>query len=296
MVKNDLRRPRHLLRLRHERDVGYAGIAVLMGIESACIPLPSELIMPYAGAMSIPRGQRRAGAPVRRRAPAVQPRSSPRSPARSAATSAARSPTGSARRAAARRSRSTGATSSSASTSSRSPTAGSQKRGDIIILVARLLPVIRTFIAFPAGVARMNRVKFHVYTFVGLAPVVPRPRLVGQQLGQELMSETSPLKHFMHRFDAVIAVGRRRRRRLVRALAPEGAEGATARTTKRPRRRAKKARRRRRAVGRRRGRLTLSALRASAFRARVHAWRKTSCARRKAPAAEGPGGVTSRRR
>jgi len=28
---------------------GYAGIAILMGIESACIPLPSELIMPFAG-------------------------------------------------------------------------------------------------------------------------------------------------------------------------------------------------------------------------------------------------------
>jgi membrane protein DedA with SNARE-associated domain len=32
--------------------MSYLGIAVLMGIESACIPLPSELIMPYAGAMS----------------------------------------------------------------------------------------------------------------------------------------------------------------------------------------------------------------------------------------------------
>ena len=28
---------------------GYAGIAFLMAIESACIPLPSELIMPFAG-------------------------------------------------------------------------------------------------------------------------------------------------------------------------------------------------------------------------------------------------------
>src|SRR5436305_676781 len=33
--------------------LSYAGIAVLMGIESACIPLPSELIMPYAGAMTV---------------------------------------------------------------------------------------------------------------------------------------------------------------------------------------------------------------------------------------------------
>ena len=31
------------------RSGGYAGIAALMGIESACIPLPSEIIMPFAG-------------------------------------------------------------------------------------------------------------------------------------------------------------------------------------------------------------------------------------------------------
>src|ERR1041385_9074676 len=28
---------------------GYGGLVILMGIESACIPLPSELIMPFAG-------------------------------------------------------------------------------------------------------------------------------------------------------------------------------------------------------------------------------------------------------
>src|SRR5579871_3577201 len=31
---------------------GYAGIVALMGIESACIPLPSEIIMPFAGALT----------------------------------------------------------------------------------------------------------------------------------------------------------------------------------------------------------------------------------------------------
>ena len=31
------------------RAGGYAGIVALMGIESACIPLPSEIIMPFAG-------------------------------------------------------------------------------------------------------------------------------------------------------------------------------------------------------------------------------------------------------
>jgi len=30
-------------------SLGYPGIAVLMGVESACVPLPSEVIMPFAG-------------------------------------------------------------------------------------------------------------------------------------------------------------------------------------------------------------------------------------------------------
>ena len=30
-------------------STGYAGVGLLMGIESACIPLPSEIIMPFAG-------------------------------------------------------------------------------------------------------------------------------------------------------------------------------------------------------------------------------------------------------
>src|ERR1041384_7223600 len=31
------------------QGTGYGGLVILMGIESACIPLPSELIMPFAG-------------------------------------------------------------------------------------------------------------------------------------------------------------------------------------------------------------------------------------------------------
>ncbi len=41
------------------------------------------------------------------------------------------------------------------------------KYGDITILVSRFLPVFRTFISFPAGIARMNFKKFILYTFIG---------------------------------------------------------------------------------------------------------------------------------
>lgn len=41
------------------------------------------------------------------------------------------------------------------------------QRGTIITFIGRLLPVVRTFISFPAGIARMPFGKFAAYTFVG---------------------------------------------------------------------------------------------------------------------------------
>jgi membrane protein DedA with SNARE-associated domain len=42
-----------------------------------------------------------------------------------------------------------------------------QKNGDWAIFITRLLPVIRTFISLPAGIARMHIGKFLIYTFIG---------------------------------------------------------------------------------------------------------------------------------
>lgn len=42
-----------------------------------------------------------------------------------------------------------------------------QRYGAVIIFASRVLPVVRTFISFPAGIARMNIVKFSLYTFAG---------------------------------------------------------------------------------------------------------------------------------
>jgi membrane protein DedA with SNARE-associated domain len=41
------------------------------------------------------------------------------------------------------------------------------KRGSWTVFVSRLLPLVRTYISLPAGIARMNIVKFLVYTFSG---------------------------------------------------------------------------------------------------------------------------------
>ena len=78
-----------------------------------------------------------------------------------------------------------------------------ERRGAIAVLIARLLPVIRTFIALPAGIARMPRLKFHIYTFIGSWPWCFGLAYVGMRLGEKW--DTDPrLKMWFHRLDAII--------------------------------------------------------------------------------------------
>lgn len=44
------------------------------------------------------------------------------------------------------------------------------KRGEWAVLVSRVLPVVRTFISFPAGVAEMPQLKFALFTLLGSIP------------------------------------------------------------------------------------------------------------------------------
>ncbi|MDE0878310.1 MAG: DedA family protein, partial [Sphingomonas bacterium] len=134
---------------------GYLGIAALMAIESACIPLPSEIIMPFAGYL-VSTGQFNLYL---------------------AATAGA-----------------IGCNIGSVVAYEVGKHGGRpfverygkylligpdeidkadrffERFGPAAVLIGRLLPVIRTFIAFPAGVSRMRYVPFHVYTFIGSWP------------------------------------------------------------------------------------------------------------------------------
>jgi membrane protein DedA with SNARE-associated domain len=78
-----------------------------------------------------------------------------------------------------------------------------QRRGSIAVLIARLLPVIRTFIALPAGIARMPRLKFHIYTFIGSWPWCFALAYIGMRLGEQ-WDKDPRLKMWFHRLDAVI--------------------------------------------------------------------------------------------
>ncbi len=189
--------------------LGYFGIALLMGIESACIPLPSELIMPYAGALSSPD----VGAALVDWYKDVGVTSLPQFNLWAAAIAGAIGCNlGSelaywvgakgGRKAIEKYGRYVLMSQHELAVADR----WFAQRGEIIVFVARLLPVIRTFIAFPAGVARMNRAKFHIYTFAGSLPWCLMLGYVGQRLGTELLGDHSPLKHFMHRFDLVIGL------------------------------------------------------------------------------------------
>ena len=74
--------------------------------------------------------------------------------------------------------------------------------GHAAVFIGRLLPVVRTFIALPAGIARMPRVRFHLYTFLGSWPWCFALAYLGMKLGENWRS----LGKYFHQFDIVIGV------------------------------------------------------------------------------------------
>jgi membrane protein DedA with SNARE-associated domain len=72
--------------------------------------------------------------------------------------------------------------------------------GSAAVFVCRLLPVVRTFIAFPAGVARMRILPFTIYTLAGSYLWCLALAYAGMKLGQHW----DALGPYFHRFDGVI--------------------------------------------------------------------------------------------
>ncbi len=76
------------------------------------------------------------------------------------------------------------------------------KYGNTAVFISRLLPVVRTFISLPAGIARMNFWQFVTYTFLGSLPFCLFLAYIGKKLGDNW----DTLGVYFHKFDLVIGI------------------------------------------------------------------------------------------
>ena len=170
--------------------LGYPGVVLMMGIESACIPLPSEIIMPFSGYL-VYTGRFNLWAV--------------------SVAGAAGCVLGSlvayyvgmygGRPFIEKYGRYVLISLHDLDLADR----WFARRGELIVFGSRLLPVIRTFIAFPAGVARMNLTRFVIYTFLGSVPWCLALAYIGHKLGEQ-WDKNDTLKTWFHRFDFVIGI------------------------------------------------------------------------------------------
>ncbi|MGD0171663.1 MAG: DedA family protein [Halobacteriota archaeon] len=169
-------------------QLGYAGVFVAMGLESACIPLPSEVIMPFAGYV-VWKGEltligvtlvgtagclagslvayfvgAHGGLPLLERyGKYVLIRKSELGRAHT----------------------------------------WFERYGEIAVFISRVLPIVRTFISLPAGVARMDVKKFSLYTVLGSLPWCFGLAYVGVLLGPHW----SDLEALFRYLDIVVIAG-----------------------------------------------------------------------------------------
>lgn len=167
--------------------LGYPGVMAMMAIESACIPLPSEIIMPFSGFLVFEKHMNihlaalsgafgcAIGSVIAYYAGAYGGRPFVEKYGKYVLI----------------RKRDMDRADYWFST-----------RGELTVFVSRLLPVVRTFISFPAGVSRMNFGRFVLYSFVGSVPWCYFLAYIGMVLGRNWNS----LRSYFHGADAIIGV------------------------------------------------------------------------------------------
>ncbi|MCB5187158.1 DedA family protein [Methylobacillus caricis] len=167
--------------------MGYGGIVLLMAIESACIPLPSEIIMPFAGFLVFKGEMTLWGVALAGAAGCVLGSI----PAYYLGMFGGRPLV-----------EKYGKWVLISHHDLHLADRWFAKYGDIIIFIGRLLPAVRTFIAFPAGVARMHLGKFIAYTFAGSLLWCYLLAYAGMKFGQHW----ERLEIYFHQFHIVLVV------------------------------------------------------------------------------------------
>ena len=81
-----------------------------------------------------------------------------------------------------------------------------ERYGNKVVFWSRMLPIVRTFISLPAGVARMPFWRFTLYTFLGALPWVTGLTLLGVQVGKDWEKWEGRLKYVDY-LVAVVLVG-----------------------------------------------------------------------------------------
>jgi membrane protein DedA with SNARE-associated domain len=82
-----------------------------------------------------------------------------------------------------------------------------QRHGNATVFFTRMLPVIRTFISLPAGVARMPFWRFSVLTLAGCVPWVFLLAFIGQQVGAQWTDWKDSLHYVDYAIVALVVVG-----------------------------------------------------------------------------------------
>ena len=77
-----------------------------------------------------------------------------------------------------------------------------ERYGEFTVFISRCLPVVRTFISFPAGTARMNFARFTFYTLLGCVPWVFALTYLGYYLGENWERVGS----YLHYLDYAVAL------------------------------------------------------------------------------------------
>ena len=78
-----------------------------------------------------------------------------------------------------------------------------ERFGSIAILLGRMMPVVQTFVAFPAGIARMPRLRFHIYTSLGSWIWYFCLAWAGMKLGESWNTDPR-LEQAFHRFHLAV--------------------------------------------------------------------------------------------
>jgi membrane protein DedA with SNARE-associated domain len=82
-----------------------------------------------------------------------------------------------------------------------------QRHGLTAVLIGRVVPVIRTYVSFPAGLARVDLARFSILTFVGALPWCAALAVAGYEVGQNYDRISGPIEKAAIGIAVIVVIG-----------------------------------------------------------------------------------------